>query len=370
MKLKATFVKNVKPFSSRVKRYGDGANGLMLVVNPGGPKNWVQRISIQGKQRDLGLGGFPLVSLSEARRAALVNRKAIRVDGIDPRRKRTPSFQSLAREHLKLHSPTWSAATLAMWTSALETHAYPKIGSQPVDKIEVADVLRTIRPLLDSKPSTAAKLKRMLASIFDAAIARGYRGGNPCATVDALLPKVKAKRKHFAAMPYQDVPAAMAKIRASTASASTRGALEFLILTATRKEETLGARWSEIEGDVWTIPAARTKARKEHRVPLSKRALELLGDQQQDGYLFPGRKGKLDGTALWRLMKREGLPGTVHGFRSSFRDWCSESGVARELAELCLAHRIGSAVEQAYNRTSMVAARREVMELWSTYLKA
>ena len=376
-KLTARKVETAKP-----GKYGDGG-GLQLAVAASGAKKWVLRFLWRSRPREMGLGSYPEVGLADAREKALAGRRLAR-SGIDPiaeRRKDSgiPTFGELADEIAShLAEGFRNEKHKAQWRMTLTVYADP-LRAKPVDKIDTADVLGVLRPIWQAKPETASRLRGRIERVLNAAKAKGYRTGeNPAAWrghLENLLPKPsRLSRGHHAAMRYQDVPDFVAKLRARQAIAGL--ALEFAILTAARSGETLGAQWSEIDLDtkVWTIPAERMKAAREHRVPLSEPALAILGkvnEAQVSDYVFPGqRSGKpLSVMALEMVLRRMGVNGaTVHGFRSAFRDWAgNETHFPRELAEHALAHVIGDKAEQAYRRSDALARRRELMDAWSLF---
>ncbi len=376
-RLTARKVETAKP-----GKYGDGG-GLQLSVASGGAKKWVLRFLWQGRPREMGLGSYPEVSLADAREKALAGRRLAR-SGVDPiaARKKSegvPTFGELADEIVgHLAQGFRNAKHKAQWRMTLTVYAEP-LRAKPVDKIETADVLAVLQPIWQAKPETASRLRGRIERILNAAKAKGYRTGeNPAAWrghLENLLPKPsRLSRGHHAAMRYQDVPAFVAKLREREAVAGL--ALEFVILTAARSGEILGARWFEIDLDakVWTIPAERMKAAREHRVPLSEPALAILrkvNEAKVSDYVFPGqRSGKpLSVMALEMVLRRMGIEdATVHGFRSAFRDWAgNETHFPRELAEHALAHVIGDKAEQAYRRDTALARRREPMDAWARF---
>ena len=331
----------------------------------------------------MGLGSYPEVSLADAREKALAGRRLAR-SGVDPiaarkKSERVTTFGELADEIAgRLAEGFRNAKHKAQWRMTLTVYAEP-LRAKPVDKIETADVLAVLQPIWQAKPETASRLRGRIERILNAAKAKGYRTGeNPAAWrghLENLLPKPSPlSRGHHAAMRYQDVPAFVAKLREREAVAGL--ALEFAILTAARSGEILGARWFEIDLDakVWTIPAERMKAAREHRVPLSEPALAILrkvNEATVSDYVFLGqRPGKpLSVMALEMVLRRMGIEeATVHGFRSAFRDWAgNETHFPREVAEHALAHVIGDKAEQAYRRSDALARRRELMDAWARH---
>jgi integrase len=375
-KLTARKVETAKP-----GKYGDGG-GLQLAVASSGAKKWVLRFLWKGKAREMGLGSYPEVGLAEAREKAMVGRRRAR-SGIDPiadRRKdrSTPTFGELADEVTgQLAEGFRNEKHRAQWRMTLTVYAGP-LRAKPVDKIETTDVLAVLRPIWQEKPETASRLRGRIERVLNAAKAKGCRSGeNPAAWrghLDNLLPKrQKLTRGHHAAMPYADIPAFVARLREREAVAAL--ALEFAILTAARSGEVLGARWREIDFDtrVWTIPAERMKAAREHRVPLNTRAVAIvhkMNDARTGDHVFPGtvRGRPLSAMAMDMVMRRMDEHVTVHGFRSSFRDWAgNETHFPRELAEADLAHVVGDKAEQAYRRSDALEKRRALMEAWAAY---
>lgn len=362
-------------------RYADG-NGLYLVVDASGAKRWLLRTVVQGRRRDIGLGGLSLVSLAEAREAALTFRKVARAGG-DPIADRSkaravvPTFAEAAESVHAEHQRSWkNAKHQAQWISTIKTYATPIIGEMRIDQIETPDILKVLSPIWLTKPETARRLRQRLGVVMDWAKTAGHRSGeNPVSGVAKGLPKQQDRAVHHRALPYSEVPGFMTALRSGGTTAS-RLALEFLILTATRTGETLGARWEEVsfEQAVWTIPADRMKAGRPHRVPLTERAvgiLKIARAQNKDGkwvFATEGADKPLSNMALLALLKRMKLDVTTHGFRSSFRDWASETtNFPREVAEMALAHTIESKVEAAYRRGDLIEKRRELMTAWSIF---
>jgi integrase len=364
-------------------RYGDG-NGLYLVVDPSGAKRWVLRTIVQGKRRDIGLGGLRLVSLAEARTKAQEYRKLAREGGnpIDARRKEranVPTFSEAARITLEQHRAGWRNEKHAtQWMASLKLHVLPTLGDKRVDHIETADVLRALSPIWLSKPETARRLRQRISTILDWAKAAGHRSGdNPVDAVAKGLPRQSEKRGHFSAIPYEQVPNFVRKLQQVPTGQFARFAFEFLILTAARTGEVLKAEWMEINFDkaVWTIPPARMKAGREHRVPLAQRALTLLRSAREinDGsqLIFPGRSAgePMSNMIFLMTLRRLAAPFTAHGFRSAFRDWASENtNFPREVCEMALAHSIKDKTEAAYRRGDLFHKRRELMVAWDGYV--
>ncbi|MET0530467.1 MAG: integrase arm-type DNA-binding domain-containing protein [Microvirga sp.] len=364
-------------------RYADG-HGLYLVVDPSGAKRWLLRIVVQGKRRDIGLGGASLVSLAEAREKALAHRKIAR-DGGDPLAERRrvqvtiPTFAEAAETVHAEHKATWrNPKHAAQWINTLRTYANPHFGAKRVDQIETPDVLRALSPIWLTKGETASRVRQRIGTVLDWAKAAGHRSGdNPVEGVTRGLPKQGEREEHHAALPYAEVPAFVARLRGMSGQGEIgRLAFEFLILTAARTGEVLDARWSEIDEAeaLWTVPATRMKAGREHRVPLNARSREILNRAKALGdgsaLVFPGRSGSkpLSNMVFLMALRRMAVPITAHGFRSSFRDWAAEATtVPREVAEMALAHVIENRVEAAYRRGDLLAKRREMMEQWAAY---
>ncbi len=364
--------------------YGDG-EGLYLRIGPSGAKSWILRmvVPLTNKRRDLGLGPVSLVSLAEAREKSRELRKYIR-EGGDPdalRKKETLTFAEAARRvHAQL-LPTWKNKKHAeTWLSSVEAYANPHFGDRLISTVGTADVLKALTPIWTEKNETASRLKQRISAVFDWAKGAGhYPHENPVNGLKKALPKVKASDSHMAALPWSDVPGFMIDL-AGREGVSAR-TLEFIILTAVRSGEARGARWSEIDltARTWTIPGERMKRGVPHRVPLSAEALAVLAKVKglDPELVFPSPNRDKDGNgqaqsdmvfkALYKRMSREGF--TTHGFRSSFRDWCSESAHAeREIAEAALAHATGNSTERAYARSDLFERRRKLMERWGQYL--
>jgi integrase len=364
-------------------RYGDG-NGLYLVVDPSGAKRWVLRTVVHGKRRDMGLGGLRLVSLAEARAKAQEYRKLAREGGDPTEAKRwaktVPTFAAAALSTLEQHRAGWKNQKHASaWINTLTTYVFPVMGEKRVDQIETADVLRALSPIWLSKPETARRIRRRIATVLDWAKAAGYRSGdNPVEGVGKGLPRQTEKRGHFAAIPYADVRQFVKKLPDVPTSEFARLAFEFLILTAARTNEVLKAEWTEVDFEkaVWTIPADRMKAGREHRVPLARRVLTLLRSAHEirDGseLVFQGRNvdAPMSNMVFLMILRRMGATFTAHGFRSAFRDWASEcTNFPREVCEMALAHSIKDKTEAAYRRGDLFAKRVELMAVWANYVQ-
>jgi integrase len=371
--------------------YADG-NGLYLQVTASGAKSWVLRFSLNKRAREMGLGSTAEYSLAEARARAKEYRQLLD-QGIDPiehrkaeREKRLAAtatrrtFEECAVEYHALHANGWKNAKHAgQWLNTLSTYAYPEFGSKDISAVNKADILRALGPIWTTKPETASRVRQRIRAVLDWAAARDYRRNHDPHLWDQLarsLPKTKdvKKAQHFAACPFAAIYDTLQSIKDSGAGTTVKHALEFLVLTAARSGEVRGARWSEIdfEGKRWVIPGDRMKAGKEHRVPLSPRAIEILKAQEGNGteLVFASDKGKpySDMTFTMALRRLEHTF-TVHGFRSTFRDWAAEqTAFPREVCEAALAHVSGKdATEAAYFRSDLFEKRRQLMEAWATY---
>ena len=336
---------------------------------------------VRGRRRDIGLGGASHVSLGEAREEARRLRKIAKAGG-DPLAERkakdgVPTFEEAAREVYGTLKPGWREGGVHVqhWIRSLELYAFPVIGGRPIDTIQSGDVLEILTPIWFRIPETARRVRQRMRHVMTWAKGKNlYLGENPVDAAKGSLPKHQSElKKHLAAMPYEQVPAFVQKL--AERSAVSALALRFTILTAARSGEVRGARWSEIDFEkaVWTIPGARMKAKKDHRVPLTAEALAVLKKAWglDKELVFPGqKKGKpmsdVTLAAVLRRMKRDEI--TVHGFRSTFRDWAAErTTFPREIAELALAHEVGNAVERAYRRSDLFAKRRQLMEAWARF---
>jgi integrase len=373
--------------------YMDG-NGLMLIVRPSGNKSWIMRYQLRGRRRDAGLGRYPEVGLKEARSAAAAMRILIAA-GLDPLEVRKAeqetskkeaqdhlTFADLATDYIESHRAGWKNLKHAdQWTNTLKTYAYPVIGTLAPNDVTTAHILAVLNQdnfWLD-KPETASRVRNRIELVLDAAKARGLRDGeNPArwrGHLDKLLPrrdKVRAV-KHHPALPYQEIPAFFELLDGKD---MTSKAMQLTILTACRTSEILQATWDEIDlpHKIWTVPASRMKSRKEHRVPLAGPVLTLLSSLQRsksNTYLFPGQKTgqPLSNMAMLMGLRRMGRGDlTMHGFRSTFRDWAGEcTPHARDVCEQALAHSLGNAVEAAYRRSDLLEKRRALMNDWAAY---
>ncbi|MGA7325898.1 MAG: integrase arm-type DNA-binding domain-containing protein [Rhodomicrobium sp.] len=376
-------------------RHGDGA-GLYLYVDGKGARSWVFKFSFAGRRPEMGLGGFPDVSLADAREAAAAARKLVKAGAnpIEVRREEkaaklapknvTPTFGACAEALIESRSIEWrNAKHRSQWRMTLTKYAAP-LWDKPVDGIGVEDVLDVLKPHWLKVPETASRLRGRIERVLAYAQARGHIDrnlANPArwkGHLDALLPRPSklAKRGHHAALHYDQAPEFVAKLRAGRQGFAAL-ALEYLILTAARSAEVRFATWEEIDFDrkLWVIPAARTKTATGHTVPLVGRVLEILEalyESRSSGFIFPGKgNGPLSDGALERVLDRMGVRVTPHGFRSTFRDWCGDkTHFPREIAEAALGHKAGDAVERAYRRGSALEKRRELMQAWDHYLSA
>lgn len=387
-------VRNAKP-----GRHADGG-GLYLLVKPTGARSWLYRATVAGKVRDIGLGsaGAGGISLADARELARDKAREASAGAIpvSSRRKRAveakaaqqaervagATFRKVAGAYVDLHGDSWrNDKHRAQWTATLETYAYPQFGDMPIADIGTADVMAALEPIWKAKPETASRVRGRVERIIDAAKVQGLRTGeNPArwrGHLEQLLPKrAKHTRGHHKALPYADMAKFMARLLALD-SVSAR-ALEFAILTAARSGEVIGATWAEVDlaAAIWTVPASRMKAGTEHRVPLSPRAVAILGEvkalntrERADAPLFPnGRGNQLSNMAMLMVLRRLDLTETAHGFRSTFRDWAAEqTAYPHEVCEMALAHTIGNKAEAAYRRGDLFDKRRRLMFDWATY---
>ncbi len=374
--LSTAFVRTV----AAAGRYCDG-QGLYLDVQPSGSRSWVQRIAIRGRRRELGLGGFPLVSLKEARALAFANRKLARAGG-DPlaekrRLKSMPTFAAAAEAVLAQMRPGWRNPKHGKdWLSSMARFAFPRLGKLPVSEVTSADVVETLRKVWHERPATARRVRQRISTVMEYVVAMDYRDDNPCSRIGPVLGPQQDLVQHMRALPHRDVAATVGAVRSSGAAPAVKLAFEFLVLTAARSGEVRGARWAEIDtaDHVWTVPATRTKAKREHRVPLCRRAEQVLDAARAisngNALVFPSGRGKrLNDMALSGLLKTLEVPAVPHGFRSTFRDWAAEeTNHPREVVEAALAHVVQNKVEAAYARSDLFERRRRLMDDWAAYL--
>ncbi len=376
-----------------VGRHGDGG-GLYLVVKSATARNYVLRYMLDGRSREMGLGSAFTVSLSEARASAAEAR--MQLDrGVDPLGKRLPksaqrtaafnagvTFRDMALDYLATHTGAWKHPKhKEQWRRSLELYAFPVIGSRAVGEVNVDDLMLMLAPIWQLKHETARRVRMRVERILSAAIARGLRTApNPAAWRDNLqhlLPAVQrqANVKHFAALDWRELPMFMGELRARGGVAAR--ALEWIVLTASRSAEGRGACLFEVDASamLWTIPPSRMKGARVHKVPLAPRAGEIVElmcplASREGGLLFPGQgTGRpITDTALSAVLKRMRRAGTIHGFRSTFRDWVSETtDFSGEVAEMALAHAVANKVEAAYRRGDLLAKRRELMDAWAAF---
>ena len=373
--LSAAFVRTAPP-----GRYCDG-NGLYLFVQPSGARSWIQRLVIRGRRRDCGLGSVALVSLAEAREKARANRKLAR-EGGDPlaekrRAQGVPSFAEAAARVVQQKQAGWrNPKHCRDWMSSLRRFAFARIGEIPVSQVTSADVLEILTPIWHTKATTARKLRQRIRTVLEWAVAMEFRTDNPCDRLGPVLGAQDAVVQHMRALPHREVASALETVRASEGMPVVKLVFEFLVLTAARWGEVRGAEWAEIDRreGVWTVPATRMKAKREHRVPLCRRAVEILDEARtlDDGspLVFTDGAGRqLNGKRLRRLLRKHGIGAVPHGFRSSFRDWAAEeTDHPREVIEAALAHVVQNKVEAAYRRTDLFERRRRLMNDWAGYL--
>ena len=371
-------------------KYHDGGGlGLYLRVDPGGAKFWVQRITVNGKRRELGLGSPPVITLANVRETALENKRMVRA-GKDPlqakRQARViPTFEEATYKVYELNKPTWNNAKhAAQFISTLQTYAFPKIGQLKISDITTSDVMAVLTPFWTVKLETARRVRQRIGTVMKWAVAQGYRDYDPAQNVIEALPKQNKVQNHRKALHYSEVAGCINAIKRSKAGDATKHALEFLILTASRSGEIRNARWDEISVSislssplpVWSVPADRMKAKRLHTIPLSTRAIAILGEAEAlsdgSGLVFPGTsQGKaLSDMTLSKLVKELGFDADVHGFRTSFKTWAQEkTDFANEVSEMALAHTIKNKAEAAYARSDLIEKRKEMMEQWAEYLK-
>lgn len=368
--------------TGKLQRFADG-NGLYLVIAPNGSRSWVLRTVIKGKRCDLGLGSTSLVSLAQARDEAAKLRRQARAGG-DPlaerraQRRNVPTFKEAAEQvHAGLKATFRNDKHAKQWLSSLGG-VFSAFGAKRVDAVTSADLLAALSADWLTKPETSRRVLQRVSGVMDWCKAQGFvTTDNPARGLTKVLPKQRKIQAHHAALPYKELPAFVTSLRASDSRESIRLAFEFLILTAARTSEVVKATWAEVDtkGKVWKVPGDRMKAGREHRVPLSKRALEILGRAKElangGPYVFPSSSPSkpLSNMVFLMLLRRmERADITAHGFRSSFRDWASErTNFARSVCEAALAHAIKDKSEAAYHRTDLFERRRELMETWAAF---
>ena len=381
-RLTAAFVRSV----DQPGVYGD-EHGLRLRVYQSRKRKsisrqWIWRGTVNGVRRDAGLGGFPYVTLAEARQTAFEYRKIARAGG-DPlalkRQPDVPTFAEAVETVIGIHREGWKDAGKSekQWRASLRNYAMRRLGRKRVDVINTADVMAVLIPHWHSKNETMRRVRQRIGAVMKWAVAQGYRDDNPAGdAITAALPKNSSMRRHQRAWPFGEVGDALNKVKWSGAYRPTVLAFELLVLTACRSGEVRLATWDEIDFDTatWTVPANRMKSKRDHRVPLSGRALEILQEAHDftdiSGLVFPSpRGGSVSENTLSKLLRELQIDAVPHGFRSSFRDWAAEcSDAPREVCELALAHVNSDRVEAAYRRTDLFERRRVLMEQWSSFV--
>jgi len=386
--------RNIKP-DSGILPHG-GVTGLSLLPsNSKGSGKWVLRFvsPVSRKRRNAGLGIYPEVSIAEAGKKASAMREQISL-GIDPLEEKNkvnsepsiPTFEQAAKEVHADISPGWKNAKHSQqWINTLIQYVFPVIGAVPLNQIQPRHIADVLKPIWLDKPETASRVKQRIHAVMAWGWAHNHCQSNPVDVVNHLLPQQPSKSirtQHQPAMPWKDIPAFVkTHLHSANKYDVTRPLLEFLILTATRSGEARGMQWTEVDfaGAVWTIPAERMKAQVQHRVPLSSRTIEILKNQQgmHDKFVFPSPRDQkeLSDMVLTSFLRRvkaksetDERCATAHGFRSSFRDWCSENGFSRDLAERSLAHTVANKVEAAYHRTDLLEQRRSMMNQWADFV--
>ena len=368
--------------------HGDG-EGLYLSVSRSGSRSWVQRISIDGRRREMGLGSFPAIGLAQARGLAAANRTAV-AEGRDPlaekqeakRKAAIPTFREAAEQTYEANRPRWrNGKHTVSWWQTLERHAFPILGDIPVDRIRREDVLQVLTPIWGVRMETARRVRQRIRTVLRWCMACGYVEHNVAGeSIDGALPPMPRLKAHLRALPYQEVAVALATVDASGAALASKLCLRFLILTAARSGEARGATWDEIHEDAseWRIPGSRMKSGIDHRVPLSDAALKVLERarplRDESVLIFPSSLKPchpMSDMTLTQVLRKTGLADrtTVHGFRSAFRDWAAEcTSAPHAVMELSLAHAVGSSVEQAYARSDLIERRRTLMQQWAHFV--
>ncbi len=362
-------------------RYSDGG-GLILVVKQSGKASWIVRVQAQGKRQDIGIGGYPDVSLIEAREQAMTIRRQTKagVDVLAERRKeqdKIPTFREAATRVHEEHKKGWkNGKHQAQWLTTLERYAFPHFGNVLVSEVQVSHIRDALIEIWLDKPETARRVRQRIGAVLDWSFVKGYRSTEaPMRSISRGLPRQPKKTGHFSAMPFSELPNFMRKLRSRASVGSV--ALELLILNASRSGEVRHARWNEFDftRKLWTIPGARMKMGRDHIVPLSAQAIDVLERAKSfridsSDLAFPGQKRRrpLSDMTLLKILRDAGTSYTVHGFRSSFRDWVAEkTSYPGEVAEAALAHAIPNKVEAAYRRTDYLDKRRKLMKDWSAF---
>ena len=380
--LTAAFVKNIR----KSGRYGDGhgGHGLTLDVkiarNGRVAKSWIQRVRMNDKPTHIGLGAYPVITLAMARDKAIENARALTL-GRDPRGGsiEIPTFSKAAETVIGIHAEGWKDGGKSenQWRSSLRDYVLPNLGNKRINDITTADVMGVLIPHWTNKHETMRRVKQRVSAVMRWSMAQGYRQDDPAGdALNIALPKRGKPRQHLKALPFHEVSAALDAVDQSSSGLVTKLAFHFLVLTAARSGEVRGATWDEIDLDnaTWTVPAERMKARREHRVPLSRRALEVLNEAEKlsgnTGLIFPSPTGRiLPDSNLSKMLRRSGIESTAHGMRASFRQWAAErTNTPREVCELALAHVNSDAVEAAYQRSDLFDLRRKLMESWASFL--
>ena len=380
--LTPSFVQRV----ARAGRYGDGGRGslglsLLCKRMKSGrwSKSWSQRIRVDGRVVQKGLGAYPAVTLKEARRRAVANAQAVQ-EGRNPFESQIPTFAQAFERVVLLHRETWrgNGRTEKVWRSSMGEYVLPQLGSARMDQITTALVLDCLRPIWSERRQTALKLKARISAVCRWGVAKGYLKADPAGEVlrDAL-PGKNGKSSHRKALPHRELPGALAKVAVCNEWLGAKLAIRFLALTATRSGEVRKATWDQIDlaGKVWTVPGENTKTGQEHRVPLSPASLAVLKEARvlrgsAGNWVFPSSHGKsMQDHVISKVFRDLGIGCVPHGLRSSFRDWCGETGADRTASEMALGHKVGNAVEQAYLRTRLLEKRRELMDAWAAYLE-
>ena len=376
VKLTAKFVESI----TAPGKYYDG-NGVFLQVKPSGSKKWLQRYTINGRRREIGLGSAKLVSLAKVRKKAFNNLLLVG-EGQDPIEEKRhssaiPSFEDAARRVHADHLPSWrNPKHAAQFISTLETYAFPYIGKKLINDINSSHILQVLSPIWMTKEETAKRVRQRISTVMQWCIAKRWCSIDPAdRTITTALPRQSNKVKHRKSISYDAVSDFINTIQKSNAGFSTKLAIEFLILTAARSGEVRYACWSEVNGNIWSIPAERMKSGVAHRVPLSKRCIQILTEAKTinlgSKFIFEGTRTNkpLSENTFNKLMKELGMAVHVHGFRTSFRTWTQEqTGYSREIAEAALAHSLKNKAEAAYARSDLLKKRGEMMESWSAYL--
>ena len=379
--LTARFVESIK----LPGRYGDGRGSFGLTLNVHKSKSgritksWIQRLAINGRITHLGIGQYPIITLAEARKLAVENKRAV-VHGNDPRTS-IPTFAEAVEKVIENYAAGWKdeGKSEKQWRASLRDYVMDRIGQKRVDEIATADLMAVLIPHWQTKNETMRRVWQRIGAVMKWSIAQGYRKDNPAGeSLRAVLPKNSIRRGHQKALPHGGVSAAIAKIRASGAFWATKAAFEFMALTVVRSGECRLATWDEIdlENRTWTIPADRMKAKREHRVPLSDQTVEILHDARDRtggcGLIFPSKTGRaMSDSTISKLVRENEIECVPHGMRSSARDWMSElTDYPYEVCELVLAHVNNNRIEAAYRRSDLYERRRTLMQEWANYVRA